>query len=530
VVTTRPENYTRYGNYGVLLAGLLSLAPLSPALAGPDASPGTLSDLTLQDAVRLALENNLGAKVERVNTAITEERVIQAAAGFEPVLSLSARYESNEKPQNTREFVATSNSEAPREDRIFVEDNWLFSTSVKGKSPIGTEYEFVVELNELRNTLNINSPPSQFYPEYESFAGLRLTQPLLRDFGTGVQLAGLRVARREKNLAELGWKLKVEQTVAGVMKSYYDLVFAHQDAAIKADNIQRAKQLETENKKRLEQGVGNQLDVQQAAVAASVREEELIVAQYQALEKRSLLLRELVSDLDPTAIPEIRPDHRLKGEAPGLDRAALMEAAFANRLEYQSAKLQLEKQEIVIKFAKNQVWPRLDLVGSLGANGLDSGGGSAVEDALDGSTPAWSAGVMVTVPLGNRAARSKLRETMREKEQLLLNFKQLEIDLALQVEMAAARVETSGRRLSTARASLGASQTTLDAELKRLSEGVGVSFNVLEAQKDVASAGTRELAARADLNKALVDLWLSTGTLLEREGISLDETAPIAAK
>lgn len=515
---------------------LYSIGHLSVAVAQdvePDRVPPppiNMRGLTLNEAIQLALANNLGARVERMQETIEDSRVIARKAEFDPAFTLSGLYEGIEKPQNTREFVATQTAADPRTSRLFDEENMRFKSALKGKSTLGTEYEFAVELNSLKNTLNIDIPPSLFYPEYESFAGIRLTQPLLRDFGPDVQLAGLRVAQVDRRLATLAWKQKVTQVVATVMRNYYDLVFATDDTVIKIENIDRARTLEQQNRTRVQSGVGSELDVQQAAMAASTREEELISAEYLQKEKGNLLLREIVADLDPTAVPVVRPAHSLGSSIPSLNRADLMREAVANRIEYQQAQEQLGKQEIKVKFARNQLWPRVDLVGSFGANGLDASGGSSLGDTFELSHPAWSIGLMVTVPIGNRQAKAQLKEVQTEKEQLLLSFKQLEIDLGLQVDTAATRVETSHRRLATTRQSVAASQATLDAENKRLTEGVGISFNILEAQKDLASASSRELAARADLNKAVVDLWLATGTLLSRLNIVLEDDPDAAVR
>jgi outer membrane protein TolC len=488
------------------------------------------SSLTIRDAVGLALQNNLGARVERLQGDIAGAHITERLAEFDPAFTFSGSYESKVTPQDTQEFVATRTLATQESgNRIFWEDNWRYESGLKGKLPFGTEYELGVNLNELRNSLNIQIPPSLFYPEYQSFAGVRITQPLLKDFGFDAQLAGLRVARSDSRLAALSWRLKVEQLVAGVMKNYYDLVFATQDTKIKSENIARARQLEDQNRKRVEKGVGSEIDVQQATVAASVREEELIAAEYVAREKSDLLLRDLVADLDVAAVPRVRTVHALSSVVPPMRRVDLMREAISNRTEFKQAQEQLAKQDIKIKFAENQTWPRLDLFGTLGANGLRPTAGSALEHAFDQATPAWSLGVMVTIPLGNRQAKAQLHEARTEKEQLILNYKQLEVDLTLQVDTAVARVETSEKRLATARKSVQAASTTLDAELKRLEQGVGISFNILEAQKDLAAASTREMAARADLNKSLVDLWLATGTLLQKQNIKLDPSSPTGA-
>ena len=484
---------------------------------------GLFKDLSLMEAIRMGVANNLGAKVEKLQETIEEARIQGRKAEFHPAFSVSGLYESISKPQNTQEFVATQSALDPRTSRIFDEENYRFKTAIKGKTPLGTEYEVGLELNSLRNTLNIDMPPSLFYPEYESFAGLRLTQPLLKDAGTAVQYAGLRVARADRKLAALAWRLKVSQVVAAIAKNYYDVAFSAGDTGIKRQNIQRARELEDINRKRMDKGVGSLIDVQQATVAASVREEELISSEYSEKEKANLLLRDLITDLNVESIPRINVSHQFTANVPSLSRTGLLRQAYENRVEYLQAKQQLEKQDIKIAFAKNQLYPRVDLIGSLGANGLNSTRGSAVGDAFEAATPAWSIGLSITVPLGNQAAKAQMKEVSTEKGQMLLSFKQLEIDLALQVDTAAARIETSQKRLGTTRNSITASQATLEAELKRLEQGVGVSFNILEAQRDVGGAESRELAAKADLNKSLIDLWLATGTLLDHFGIVLEE-------
>jgi outer membrane protein TolC len=529
-----------YWKSGILLVAVLLVSvhaeqapsPDSVSLEGPIIYPssGLPGDLTLTEAIRLAVANNLGAKVEKLQETIEDARIQGRKAEFHPAFSISGLYESIEKPQNTREFVATQSTLNPRTSRIFEEENQRYNTALKGKTPLGTEYEFAVEMNTLRNTLNIDRPPSLYYPEYESFAGLRLTQPLLRDFGPSVQYAGLRVAQVDRQLATLAWRLKVSQVVAAVAKNYYDLAFSAGDTVIKRQNIQRARELEDQSRKRVERGVGSLIDVQQASVAASVREEDLISAEYNQKEKANLLLRDLVADLNVEAIPRVNVSHRLTASVPSLARTGLLQQAYANRVEYLQARQQLEKQDIKITFAKNQLLPRVDLIGSLGANGLNRSGGSSLGDAFEATTPAWSIGLSVTIPLGNQQAKAQMKEVLTEKEQMLFSFKQLEIDMALQVDTAASRIETSQRRLATTRNSISSAQATLDAEVKRLEQGVGVSFNILEAQREVAGAESRELAARADLNKALIDLWLSTGTLLDQFGIVLEEGNGVIGK
>ena len=484
--------------------------------------------ITLADAITLGLQQNLGAKIEHIGIGIADARLLAERAALDPSLNSRILYESIKKPQNTQEFVATR-SELRGDNRLFSEENIRSGMSIEGKTGIGTEYEVGVELNQLKNTLNFETPPSLFYPEYESFAGIQVTQPLLKDFGPDAALAGIRVARSEKNLAGLTWRLRVEKLVADISKAYLDLLFAKEDILIKEATLAEATTLLGENRKKVEQGVGSELDVNQAAAAAAFREEELIASQQFYRERRNVLARELVGDVDIENPPRFRPLDALTVPRDEItDRSALARRALETRTEYEQLTEQVRKQDIRILYAKNQSYPRLDLVGSFGANGLGDDVGGALGDAFDYGHPKWSVGVKLSIPLGGRLGRAQLQQARLEKEQLLLNLKQTEIDIVLQVDTALSRVETSRERLRVTQRSIASAESTLTGEKRRLQEGVGVNLQVLEAQRDLYAARSRHLAAIADYRKALIDLWLTTGQLLERHRVVLatDATSP----
>ncbi len=510
-----------YRNTVAVIAVLL-LASLRPAGAEEYERA-----VTLREAIALGLQQNLGARIERMGVDIADARLLGERATLDPTLNSRVVFESIEKPQNTQEFVATR-TVARGDNRLFSEDNIRSGLSIEGKTGLGTQYEVGLELNQLRNTLNIELPPSLFYPEYDSFAGVQITQPLLKDFGPQAALAAIRVSRSEKKITQLTWRLKVEKMVGDISKAYLDLLFAQEDIGIKEATLQEATTLLGDNRKKVEQGVGSELDVNQAASAAAVREEELIAARQFYRERRNVLVRELVADVDAEHPPRFRPADALTApHAEKISRATLAHQALGSRTEYLQILEQLRKQDIRILYAKNQSYPRVDLVGSFGANGLGPEAGNALGDAFDYSHPKWSIGLKFSIPLGGRAGRAQLQQAHVEKEQLLLNLKQTEIDVVLQVDTALTRVETSRERLRVTQRSIDSASSTLAGERRRLQEGVGVNLQVLEAQRDLYAAKSRHLAAIADYRKALVDLWLTSGQLLDRNQVVLEaEAAP----
>lgn len=480
--------------------------------------------LTLQDSIYLALENNLGLEIEGIDIEIQETSIQDALGDFDPSLNFRAIYESIENPQNQREFVATSTGGDPG-TRLFEEENVRLESSIDGKTPIGTEWSLVAESDQLKNTLNIDRPPSLYYPEYDTFVGLRLTQPLMKDFGVKAQMAKVHLAVADRKLADIDWQRNLRETVAEIAKSYYDLIFAREDEGIKRSSIGLAEELAEGNRKRLEEGVASAIEVRQAEVAVSVRQEALISSQHFFRENQNLLIRQLYRDFDILHPPKLRPTGSLTIAIPEIDKEAFLGTALETRLEYLANLEQLKKQDIQIRFYENQLLPRVDLVGTLGGNGLAGGFGTGFEDAASRDGAQWSAGLVVSIPLGNRKEKAQIAARQLEKRQLVLNLKQVEMDIAVQIDTAVSRIETTQQRLETARRSAELARETLSEEQERLKQGVTNSFQILAAQEDVATAETRKLAAQVDLNKAVIDLWLANGTLLEQLGISVDRAS-----
>ncbi|MCB1088749.1 MAG: TolC family protein, partial [Verrucomicrobiae bacterium] len=325
--------------------------------------------ITLQDAVQMALKNNLKLEIESIDVDIQDTSIQDSLGDFDPTINLRAIYESIENPQNQREFTATNGS-GTAGSRIFEEENVRLESSLDGKLPIGTEWSLVAESDRLKNTLNVVRPPSLYYPEYDTFFGLRLTQPLMKDFGVQTQMAKVHLAVSDRKLADIDWQRNLRETVAEIAKSYYDLIFAREDEDIKRRSIGLADELVKGNQKRLNEGVASAIEVRQAEVAVSVREEALISSQHFFRENQNLLIRQLYRDFDILNPPKLRPTGRLSIEVPTIDKEAFLASALSNRLEYKANVEQLAKQDIQIQFYKNQLLPRVDLVGTLGGNSL----------------------------------------------------------------------------------------------------------------------------------------------------------------
>lgn len=563
--------------------------------------PGTKAEMiTLEQAIEMALSNNLDAKFEHVGIAIEEARRRTAAGNFDPAISLTAIRESIRRPENVGDFtsveqvrqaaqveainqqnaaianqttalnadtaaraaeaaaiaadvalranqssavaqqlanataaltqatsglntvaVTPTTNVAFQSATVFDQQNDRINGAIQGRTPWGMRYGFQVEANRLRNTFS--GDVRTVFPEYQTSATVTLIQPLLKNFGFDANLAELRIARINKKSQILTWKQRVSTTVQGVIGTYYDMLYAMRDVEVKEQLIESGDKLLQQNRRRLELGFMSPLDVQQAEVAVSSYREALILAKGFFMERqfalKRLILDELKSGDHRIFIPMTAP--RLI--VPRINRAEFMQTALARRYDYQAAMLDAEVQDVRLRFARNQLWPQIDLVGTYGLNGLKDSYGDSFDAASTARTPEWSAGVQVQIPWGFVKERAQLNLVKGLKEQAVLKIKQTELNVGVDVDTVISRILTNQQRVETARKTRELNQEAVRVANKRLEEGQISSFELIEQTQKLGDAQSRELATVAELNKSISQLWLATGTILDRQGVFFDK-------
>ncbi len=507
--------------------------------------------ITLEQAIEMALKNNLDAKFEHVGIGVEEARRRSAVGQFDPTLSATAIRESNRRPDNTNVFNSASelrqleqtnainaNTDAiraaqglPPLDRndatselssiIFDQQNDRLSGGLIGRTPWGMRYGFQVEANRLRSTYT--GDVNEVLPYYQTTATITVIQPLLKNFGPDANLAELRLARLNKKTQIFTWKQRISTTVQSVISTYYDMLYAMRDVELKEQMIESGLKLLAQNRRRLELGFMSPLDVQQAEVQVSTDREALLLSKGFFLERqfalKRLILDELKSGDQRIFVPMTSP--RLP--VPKINQAEFMQTALDRRFDYQSALLDAEAQEVRLRFARNQMWPQVDLVATYGSNGLQGGYGDAFGDVWAGSAPAWSGGIQVQIPLGFVKERAQLNLVKGLKEQAILKVKQTELNVGVDVDTVISRILTNQQRVETARKTRELNEEAVRVAYKRLEEGQISSFELIGQTQKLGDAQSRELATIAELNKSISQLWLATGTILDRQGIFFDK-------
>lgn len=492
----------------------IGVVPAAPAgeRDGPTSAPATgARAYSLEEAILMALERNLEIQVERRAPQIRDERIVGALAEFDPSLNFRILYEDLEREQNTREFVATDNIS------VFTEENLLFQTSLTGKVPFGTSYEIVMNSDSLENSLN-DREVSRFRPEYDSDLALTITQPLLRDFGTEINRTQVRLAMSDRKISELDLRAKVLEVVAAVMDAYVETIFGQENVAVKQDAIELAQSLKKENERRVELGVMKPIDVIQADAAVAEAEEAMIVAETFLFQRRNTLKSLIFEDFEAVSGLRVEAADRLQVDVPNVgDRTEWIVRALANNPEFLKQRETASQEDIRYRFARNQTLPRLDFQTTLGYNGLDGDYWGSFESFRERTGPEFTAGFVFSYPLGNRRAKSVLKESEIRREQAAMSVQFTQNSVAAAVDSAIEEVKANGRRLEATGKSVELAREALDAELKRLETGVGTSYDLRRAQEELSNARTRSLGALAELRKSITALWRVSGFIPELE-------------
>jgi outer membrane protein TolC len=270
----------------------------------------------------------------------------------------------------------------------------------------------------------------------------------------------------------------------------------------------------------------------------SVQQDESQTAQSQA----NLIAAKSTLDTDQNALKNLLTDDYSKWHDVDIQPTATLEAAqelidlqdswskgLAERPDLLQAKLNVEQQGIQLKYYRNQLFPELDLVGSYGFNGASTkvnGAGGEFSDTFnqfnEGSSPFYSYGAQMTIPLSNIGPRNQYKSTKATLQQILLQLKQLEQNIMVEIDNAVKLAESDYQSVQATRQARIYAEAALDAEQKTYGVGKATTFEVLTYQNNLTAARSQEIRALANYNEALAALAQQEGTTLEQNNINLE--------
>jgi outer membrane protein TolC len=462
--------------------------------------------LTLEDAIQLALQNSLAIERERFGPLIALTDIDRAKVEFDPKVGAEV---------NVSETQNLRTSQSP----IFVpilDSRSTLSAYLRHIIVTGGNYElrFVTARSD-QSPDNAGFGQRIHNPLFENSLELTFTHPVLRNFGISVNKAPIRQAEIREQIAEQNVVQAILDTVFAVHRGYWELVFRIQDLAAKRESQQLAEDFLAENTVRVELGTLAPIELVQAETQVKTRQGDVIVAEAAVRDaddqlKAVLNIPESMGSwgvrLQPTDIPSIAP----------VSTAAVEEQvdiALQQRPDYLSSQLDIRIREISRDEARNQSLPRLDVIGTGRLNANEGDLGDTFSALPDGDGYQWAVGLQMEITLGSRAKRVLIDKRQLELRQARIGQRQLVLTIGQQVRQAVRSIQTNIQRVEVTRSATMLARTQLEAEQEKFRLGLSTSFNVLEFQEDLTNALSNETRALSDYNVALAQLDQLTGMM-----------------
>jgi outer membrane protein TolC len=442
--------------------------------------------LTVDEAVSLALENNLNLKLQKNEVAIGQGVELIEKGAFDSLFEAGV---SSQEQRMTSLFTGSEEKEKGA----------IWNVSLKKKLTTGTEIGLIWE-NDLVDT---DSTFVALDKLYSSAIGLSISQQLLRGNSRAVQTTGIRAAEKNTQAAMYQVEEQAANLAAQVKNAYWNLVFTRQDIEVKELSLKLARNLRDETCKKIESGVLAKVEIYQPDSEIARREELLIAAERDianAEDNLKLLLnsQEWQIPINTEDVPEVN------SVRPDLEE--VLENVLKHRPDIKASDLLVESAELRKNKAKDNLKPSLALSGTAGMKGDGNNYSDSVDESFSDPKFSWQVGLTFQIPLGNRSSRGSLAAARAE----LLNAKYRNELLRQEVNRSAREavrnVNLALKTIDATRKTSLASQKRLEAEQAKFEVGLATANDVLEFQDSYAQALISEKRALVDLAKAKAEL------------------------
>ena len=545
--------------------------------------------LSVEDAIALALENNLDIAVQRYSPLLAREVVRRAEGGgllrqidtpvipgptsvsttgvsvnanglaggagigsgggvvssigppppnLDPNLSAVAQFGHTTTPQTNTLLNQTA---------ALISDYRFYQFGYSQAFVTGTYLQFTAV--SFHNLLNSVAP--LYNPALSGSLDFQVSQNLLLGFNKSVNNRYIRVAKNNLKVSDLQLKLQIATTVSAVLNLYWDLVAFKDAVRIKEQQLKTAQDLYDGNKKQVDIGALPAVEVTRAAAEVSASKEDLLFAQTN-VEQQEIVLKNALSrnamenawlddvhivPLDRIEVPkaeEIRPVQDL------------IQEAMMNRLEIARSKIDLDSRQILARGDRNGLLPSLQAFGELTNHALSGppnplasrcsfcappdaffigGGGNALSQLFRRNFPDYSGGFSLTIPIRNRSAQADYVTDLLQLRQTELQLQRAENQVRVDVKTAVIGLQQARARYQASVDARVLAEQSLTNEQRRFQFGVSTVPLVIQAQKDLAADQDTEVQGLANYTHARIAFDLALGRTLDINHISLDEAS-----
>ena len=531
--------------------------PLPPAgRVGVD--PTAPLALTLNEAIRLALNNNNDIATSRIEVEISEDDLTAARGAYDPRLTAETYFQHSKLPLTSFWGGSTSGSVST--------NNLSNSFGINGLSPrAGGSYKFAVSSTRTSSDSFFND----LNPTHTNSFSFSYTQPLMRGRRTDDTRRKIEIAKKNLSLTDVQFRQRATEVITRVEQAYWDLVFALRNLQVQTEATNQARaQVET-NRRQVKEGVLAPIDITEAEAQVKIYEQNIYAAQEDVTRAenglKTLMLADRRNEVWSRALMPVTP---VTLEAPTLLLPDAISAALANRLELAELRTNEEINQIDRKYYRDQIRPQMDLTVGYSSTGLagavtnpdgnplrasvsalekrindlsvraglpalpvtslsstpdnlQGGYGQSLANMLGQDNPTVTVGVSISLPLKNRTAKAELAKSLAAGRRLDTIKAKTEQVIEAEVRNAMQGVRSVEARLAAAAASREAAAQQYTSEQRRFQAGMSTVFLVLQRQTDLVTARGRELQTQTDLNKAISELQRAMGNTFRYRGVAV---------
>jgi len=388
-----------------------------------------------------------------------------------------------------------------------------------------------------------NSIRNLLVPQLNSNYLIQVRQHVLQGLGFAPNRRYIVIARNDREIVDIAFRQQIIYTVTQIENLYWNLVSAYEDLNAKQRALTLAQQLEANNRRQLQVGTLAQIDVVNAEAQVASAQQDIIISQTN-LQLQQLLMKNAITkhENNPVlAAAAVVPTDRMQLPTvePVVPVQDLIQEALQRRPELAQARIDLTNRRISKTAARNAMLPALDLVANWGGASALSGtlnpnyspfGPSSLPPIQPGFTdaftsmgqnPTYFVGFNVNIPIKNRAAQADQIRSELEYRQAEVHVQQLQNQIGIDVRNGQFTVQQNRARVDAATQQRDYAAQVLDAEQKKLAQGMSTTFNVLQDMSNLATAENNLVAAMTAYEQSKVQLEVVTGRTLDDLGISI---------
>ena len=386
--------------------------------------------------------------------------------------------------------------------------------------------------------ITTNSTRTNLIPQLNASYLIQVRQHILQGLGFAPNRRYIVIARNNREIVDIAFRQQIIFTTTQIENLYWNLVSAYEDLTAKQRALALAQQLEANNRRQLQVGTLAQIDVVNAQAQVASAEQDIIISQTN-LQLQELLMKNAITkhENDPALVAAaVVPTDRM--QLPPVEPVEpiqeLIQEALQRRPELAQARIDLTNRRISENSARNAMLPALDLVANYGGSGL----AGLVNPSAPPSTatfpvgftdaftsmnehPTYFVGFNVNIPIRNRAAQADQIRSELEYRQAEVHVQQLQNQIGIDVRNAQFAVQQNRARVDSAGKQRDYAAQVLDAEQKKLVQGMSTTFNVLQDMSNLSTAENNLVAAMTAYEQSKVQLEVVTARTLDDLGISI---------